>query len=513
MNSRVSVYLTVLIAVLFVWAPDLPAGDIKAMERQVSNDLRRAEGLFFSGKFEDTDRMLGSIEEIINKIKQQDPENVPVRSLEQRLNRQRADLERRWSRPETEEKSVEAEVQASPPISIDRPADLPRNTRQAVRDLDRAISSIETSDKDRLSRLKQGHNLDRLDSILADIQNKLDNLPDLFEQVQAAAASEGASDHPDIEERREKIKSVVQWAGQEMAEVRSLARQRLAGAESAEQDATALRTIYQEYDAQYFTPINNLSYEHAVEKIIEAFNLFEKYAADKGRIEEMLVDFENKYGDTRQQIDQSTGDMAHGRAWENLKRAMDSMEQVPSRLAQGLKSAIDLELDMLPRRHDFYRLEKHDEIRRLISFQRKYAPEESGMVDVDVVLANDLKEFEQAIDSREWPACQGKRSDRQGALDYFRQTWGQNPDHNYQVLGTVITGEWSVQKRDLTGRPVMYGLPVLLAVQKPEDQAKGLARVFILTVRTPESANPEMKPPFTSDTVGDSYFVRAENVK
>jgi hypothetical protein len=59
----------------------------------------------------------------------------------------------------------------------------------------------------------------------------------------------------------------------------------------------------------------------------------------------------------------------------------------------------------------------------------------------------------------------------------------------------------------------MYGLPVLLAVQMPEDKAKGLARVFILTVRTPESGNPKMEPPFTSDTVGDSYFIRAKNVK
>ncbi|PTN35146.1 hypothetical protein [Desulfonatronum sp. SC1] len=513
MNSKLVVYLTVLVAVLFVWILELPAGDVKAMERQVSNDLRRAEGLFFSGKFEDTDSMLGSIEEMINKIKQQDPDNVPVRSLEQRLNRQRADLSRRWSGPETEKKSVEAEVQASPPSSIDRPADLPRNTRQAVRDLDRAIGSIETSDKDRLSRLKQGHNLDRLDTILADIQSKLDNLPVLFEQVQAAADGDGASDHPDIGERREKIKSVVQWAGQEMSEVRSQAEQRLAGTKSAEQDADALRTIYQEYDAQYFSPVNNLSYEHAVEKIIEAFNLFEKYSADKGRIEKMLVDFESKYGDTRQQVDQSTGDMAHGRAWENLKRAMDSMDQVPARLAQGLKSAIDLELEMLPRRHDFYRLERHEEIGKLVSYQKKYAPQEPGMGDIDAVLASDLKQFEQAIDRREWPACQGNISDRQGALDYFKQTWGQNPDHNYQVLGTVITGEWSVQERDLTGRPVMYGLPVLLAVQKPEDRAKGLARVFILTVRTPESASPEMKPPFTSDTVGDSYFVRAKKIK
>jgi hypothetical protein len=80
-------------------------------------------------------------------------------------------------------------------------------------------------------------------------------------------------------------------------------------------------------------------------------------------------------------------------------------------------------------------------------------------------------------------------------------------------LSTVITGDWSVQQRDIAGRPVMYGLPVLLAVQTPEDKSRQLVRVFILTVRTHESGNAKMEPPFTSDTVGDSYFVRAKNVK
>ena len=167
----------------------------------------------------------------------------------------------------------------------------------------------------------------------------------------------------------------------------------------------------------------------------------------------------------------------------------------------------------LERRHDFYRLSGHDELRRLAGFQKKYAPDAPSVTNLETLLAEDLKKFEQRIDQRTWPACKGKASDRKGALAYFQGTWGKDAKRNYTVLSTVITGDWSVQKRDITGKPTMYGLPVLLAVQMPEDKAKGLARVFILTVRTPESASPKMEPPFTSDTVGDSYFIRARNVK
>lgn len=117
------------------------------------------------------------------------------------------------------------------------------------------------------------------------------------------------------------------------------------------------------------------------------------------------------------------------------------------------------------------------------------------------------------IEGKTWPAAKGSAADHAGALDYLKNTWGKDEKHQYTVLGTVITGEWSVQKKDLIGQPIMYGLPVLVAVQTPEDHAQGLARVFRLTLRTPEGAGAKMSSPFTSDTVGDSYFIRADKIK
>ena len=41
----------------------------------------------------------------------------------------------------------------------------------------------------------------------------------------------------------------------------------------------------------------------------------------------------------------------------------------------------------------------------------------------------------------------------------------------------------------------------------------GLARVYSVTLRTVESPNPKMQPPFTSITVGSSYYTKASKIK
>ena len=77
----------------------------------------------------------------------------------------------------------------------------------------------------------------------------------------------------------------------------------------------------------------------------------------------------------------------------------------------------------------------------------------------------------------------------------------------------MVSGPWSVQKKNLFNNPIMYGLPVIVAVQKEVDKKDNLARVFHMTLRTPESASPQTAPPFTSDTVGNSYFIRKTAIK
>jgi hypothetical protein len=79
-------------------------------------------------------------------------------------------------------------------------------------------------------------------------------------------------------------------------------------------------------------------------------------------------------------------------------------------------------------------------------------------------------------------------------------------------LAVSVTGPWSVQKQNLLGNPIMYGLPIKLAVRVDSDAELNVVRVYDLTMRTVEKAGVEMEPPFDHITVGNSYFIRPDKV-
>jgi hypothetical protein len=276
--------------------------------------------------------------------------------------------------------------------------------------------------------------------------------------------------------------------------------------------ADSLSNVWHKYDNEYFTPINNLSYENEPEKISEAFKLFAEYEKHKSELNATIEDFESRYGNSREMIDQANGDNKAGYAWENIKKAMAAVDEVPARLSGRLSEIIDSELNDLTKRHDFFRLAKHAEIKQLDELAGRYARDYAGSARIADRLSEDMEAFEAKIAERSWPASKGKATELAEAMEYLQNSWGKDEKHNYTVIAAAITGEWSVQKTDLLGRPVMFGLPVLLAVQKPEDKEKNLARIFNLTLRTAESLNARKEPPFTSDTVGDSHYIKADKI-
>jgi hypothetical protein len=382
-----------------------------------------------------------------------------------------------------------------------------------MRELTRTLDSLERFEKDRMLRLQQGSDPERLESILGEIQQKAASLNDLLAKVCSNAEEEKVADHPEILAIKERTNKTIAWVNQEMAITREKAAAVKAGQEASNEAGKTLRALFESFNDRYFQPITNLSYENNPEKAGEAFKLLAEYESKLNDLNTAISEFEARFGSNREAIDAATGDMAPGQAWESLKKAMKSVEEVPARLSGTITAAIETGLADLPKQHDFFRLTKHAEIRNLAEFARKNTPDYPGLATIDSKLAEDMKLFEAKIAEHNWPACLGKDSDRAAALEYLQNSWGKDAKNNYQVLATVITGEWSVQKHDLLGRPVMFGLPVLVALQKPEDQSKNLARVFSLTLRTPESQTASANPPFDSDTVGNSYFMPAEKVK
>jgi len=489
------------------------AQDAKEFEKQLQTELRNAQSAMFNGKLDAAEAGSQKCAQLIDSLKKADPQHKLIASFEQRLTKLQNDLAKKVKKVPADSGKMPGKAPAPTAAAANKSKSLPRKTSQAMRELTKTLDSLEKYEKDRMLRIQEDYSSYSVESTFSSIQQKIDSLPGLLETVSGLAAEEGASDHPDFLAAKERVATVSDLSAKELAKTRESVERQKAGEAAAGADAGALKQVWESFDNKYFTPINNLSYENDVAKIGEAFALYSEYNSKKAELAKALADFEAKYGTDRDAIEKATGGMEAVYPWENIKKAMVDIDAVPARMGDKVKEMINMELSSLSSRHDFYRLERHAEIKKLEEFCGKNVPGYSADAGIASKLADDNKLFEAKIDQKTWPACKGTDTDRAGALEYLKNSWGKDEKHKYTVLGTVITGEWSVQKKDLLGQPIMYGLPVLLAVQKPEDQAHGLARVFILTLRTAEGAGVKMAPPFTSDTVGDSYYIRASQIK
>ena len=131
-----------------------------------------------------------------------------------------------------------------------------------------------------------------------------------------------------------------------------------------------------------------------------------------------------------------------------------------------------------------------------------------------------MKEFHTKVDARTWPGHASNAPSNadelaKASLDWFKNSpdWGKRSSKIRHPLAVTVTGPWSVQQKNLLGEPIMYGLPIKLAVRVDEDSELNVVRVYDLTMRTMEARGVKMEPPFDHITVGNSYFIRPNKVK
>lgn len=513
--KRISVFFVILLLSLSSLAFATSADQLV---KDLNTGLRNAQSAYFNQKFENSKVELEKCGAMLAELKQLDAQHKQLKSFEQRYDKLKSDLEKKLNKgapkaTTTQAVAGEKSAPAKKPASQYQSKSLPRKTAQEVRELDRALDNLENSEKGRLQRLAEGHNTDRIEQIIGQVEEKVSALDGLLENATAAAQAENALEHADFVAVKERVAKVRDWALQEVATTREKAEKLVAGQAAAADATEKIKKLFAEHDEKFFSPITNLSYQNTMEAFTEAFNKISEFNGVKAQVLQHIGEFEEKYGSSREDIEKATGGMEAVYPWENLKKALKDMEEIPLRIAEQLKNMIDDEISSLSSRHDFYRLDRHAEIKKIVAFCEKNVSGFASAADITAKLDADLAKFNEKIAGKSWAENQGSAADQAAALDYFNRSWGQDPKHNYKVLGTVVRGEWSVQKKDLLGQPIMYGLPVLLAVQKPEDKEHGLARVFNLTVRTAEGAGVKMAPPFTSDTVGDSFFIKADKIK
>lgn len=71
------------------------AQDARALAKDISTDLRKAQNLSFSGKNSESEATLNKVDELLKQLKEIDPDNSQLKSFERQVAKQRSDLDRK----------------------------------------------------------------------------------------------------------------------------------------------------------------------------------------------------------------------------------------------------------------------------------------------------------------------------------------------------------------------------------------------------------------------------------
>lgn len=501
---------------------------------EAEKELNAAQRDMLSGKKDKAEEGLLKASRKIADIKKAQVDHPKLNILEPKMNNLRKDLEKRAGKkiplptdPEetpTAQTSTKTAAPAAPTAPPQPKADisnLPYEIRDTMGRIRRSQDSLET-------------HLDLIPKQRADIKksyiertpNKISELEKNIADVKIKAAELDVADHPAFEQAERSLA-----AAKERFE--ELKKQADAEAQSASEKATgvaadveALAAVVEPLKTDVFPKAPGVAiYYNDLKPVRECLEIIENFEKnDKENTLKVLNDFAFKYGATKDDVDAKmnelnySGNRQPGWLFKDLKEGLENIAKTRVVMAEDLVSRVDREIEDLPSKHDFYRIQMHQEIKEWFVMAEKFDPEnpkvKEAKTSLETRLADDMKKFKEKIAERKWPGNTSS-GDAKAALKFFEESpdWGKRPTEPRHPLGVSVKGDWSVQETDITNRPVMYGLPVWIAVQVDSEKADNLARVFNVTMRTQKSANAKKEPPFESITVGDSFYILADKVK
>lgn len=506
-----------------------------------AEDLRRqSERQMFNGKKEEAAAILMEALELFDGAKGSEPGNPQVKGMEAKLNKLKQDLEKRIGRPigaEPAPAPTAAEPQkpaaaAAPKPEAPRPAapapqtgapktapknDLPYHARQPLQGAQNQLRSLEGNFKS----LEQA-GTDMIQSLLSRIENNISQGQKMLESAMEEAAKAGVTNHPDLSVLTDAFSDAEKRLENARSKSAEQAAQAAASAEIVNADCDALKN-----EAQRLMDTFNkcgMIYYNDLPPLNEQIQLIEAFEQQElAGLKERIRTFETKYGSTRDEIDKSaenagySGNDRAGAAWSNLTEGIARVEGIRAQMAEDIIDRVESRMENLKDLHDFSRRENHESTREWLKMAERYSADHPRVKQtsqsLEPRLKKDLDAFYAKVDARTWPGnSSGEIAD--AAMKFFTESsdWGKNPKPRHP-LGVAVHGDWSVQERDLLQQPVMYGVPVFVAVQLDHEREENLVRVYDVTMRTTERAGVKPEPPFVSLTVGNSFYIRPDKIK
>ena len=264
-------------------------------------------------------------------------------------------------------------------------------------------------------------------------------------------------------------------------------------------------------------------YYNDLEPLKEQISIIEEFErTELPGLKEKLATFESKYGAARDEINKNADEAGYSggtRAADGWSMLTEKIQAIPGtrvKMADDIIDRMKGQLNHLKNISDFHRLEQHIVIREWLAMAARYNSDSPNVKEMghslESILKEDIEQFNTVIDRRTWPG-NSTGVIAEAALAYFERgsEWFK-PPHPGKVLGVAIHGDWSVQEQDILGNPIMYGIPVFVAVLMDEEKETGLVRVYDLTLRTEQKKDAKSEPPFSSDTVGNSFYIRVGKI-
>jgi hypothetical protein len=370
------------------------------------------------------------------------------------------------------------------------------------------------------------------DQLVSNMEKKIAQTKESLNKAKEFAAAKGVTSHPDFDA----VESQIIVAEKEISAAKSghEANKEAAAAASneVEADVAELKTLYDKIEPVFSKAPGNVIYYNdlnAVEDVIVQIENFEKN--DLNNVESKLQAFASKYGTTKSEIDKKADAMGYvnnyyraSYPYTELESGIKKVAKTRDLMAEDLVRRTQSELSSISKGAELHMIERYAKVRNWLAMAVRYKADNPKVIElrrsIDSQIDAGMKEFNARVDGRTWPAnASNAPSDAdelaEVALNWFKNSpdWGKRSSKVRHPLAVTVTGPWSVQKRNLLGNPIMYGLPIKLAVLVDEDKELNVARVYELTMRTVEQAGAKMEPPFDHITVGNSYFIRPDKVK
>ena len=272
-------------------------------------------------------------------------------------------------------------------------------------------------------------------------------------------------------------------------------------ADSADRRNSAKQELYEYYSNTLYRPVQ-IAMEPPGNDIARHLEATEKISSEMPKIRKLLNDHTA---------------IADDSTYQDLQMVADKAAQWRAQAARHLVSNAENMMDF-PRKSkggDLTFGNQIAEVKKTLDFAARYDANNPDIRRLQTEIASLEKGAAGAVSARKWEGHKNAPSDvgelAAAAMKYFKgpKGWADK----YTVLAVAIRGQWTVQKRNIVGAPILYGIAVHLAVQKEEDKKQKQARVFNGTLITVEKEGVKSKPPFDGFYVGDSWLVNADSVK